>query len=815
MTTFFSELAWDAPYTVRQLRRAPGFSLTVLLTLALAIGATAAMTGVLRATLLNPLPYSHPDRLLEIGDRNLQGFKTNGLITVARAADLAAIEHDGHTVFSDFSFLYWNDGQLAFSGHEPIRASSAAVSGSFFKTIGMAPLMGRALTEADDVRNAPLVAVISRHLWMSAFSGDRAILGRSVRLGEQQATIVGVMPEAFNLPAGVDFWYPGQISAANFQGYRGDGSRFVRVFARLAPSETLGSATQEAGLLATQLAHAFPQSDGTWAFELTSLRSSLFGDYRHALLLLSAAVALVLLVAAVNIAGLQLSRNAVREPEFAVRSALGVSPLRLARQLLTESVLLVLAGSLAGVAVGAMLLQGFATQLPAALLRIEKPHIDTAVLLTACGIALAVGVLTGIVPAIQSTRASLRGVARSTAPTTRLFGKVFSAAQIALALVLLTLSMAVLHGLYALLHTPLGFTTARIQTCSVDLSWAMEFSKRDRVYRQIENALAALPGVDSVGAVTALPLGNFSLRRTFDIAGQPSTAQHDAVVAEGRAFSPGYLHTLQIPLLTGRTFTEQDTVPNAPAVVVVNKALAARYFAGRNAVGQRLLGGRAVTGNAGSSEIIGVIGDVRGTDGTLTSPPQPEVYDAGNAGWPHLQFAIRSSLPSAVLEQQVRRAVASLDASASVGPLTPLARSVDRSLQQPRWNAALLTAFAGLSLLLVVVGVYGLVAFQVAQRSRELAVRLALGATRRGVLGLVLAESARLLGLGLAVGAAGSWAAARLFAAGFGVVLGGDTHFAFLAVPTAAVLAAAVLGATLIPALRASSIDPMQALRTE
>ena len=814
MTTLLAELFWDARYTVRQLRRAPGFSLTVLLTLALAIGATAAMTGVLRATLLNPLPYPHADQLVEIGDRSLQGFKTNGLITVARAADLAAIQHDGHMVFSDLSFLYPNDGQLAFSGHEPIRASAAAVSGSFFKTVGMAPLIGRAITAADDVRNAPLVAVISRHLWLSAFSSDRAVLGRTVRLGEQQATIVGVMPEAFNLPAGVDFWYPGQISAANFQGYRGDGSRFVRVFARLARSETSNSAGRQADLLAARLAKAFPQSDGTWAFELTSLRSSLFGDYRHALLLLSAAVALVLLVAAINIAGLQLSRNAAREPEFAVRSALGVSRVRLARQLLTESVLLVLAGSFAGVAVGAMLLQGFATHLPEALLRIEKPHIDTAAVLLACAIALGVGVLTGIVPAVQSTRVSLRGV-RSAGPTTRRFGKVFTGAQIALALVVLTLSTTVLQGLYALLHTPLGFATDRIQSYGIDLSWAMDFGKRDRLYRQIEEALAALPGVDSVGAATALPLANFSLHRTFDVAGQPPTAQHDAVVAEGRAFSPGYLHTMQIPLLAGRVFTRQDMEPTAPTVVVINKALATRYFAGRSAVGQRLLGGMGVTGNAGSSEIIGVIGDVRGTDGTLTSAPQPEVYSAGNAGWPHLQFAIRSSLPPMVLEQEVRRAVASIDASASVGPLTPLSRSVARSLQQPRWDAALLTAFGGLSLLLVVIGVYGLAAFQVAQRSRELAVRLALGATRGEVLGLVLWESARLLGAGLPLGAVGSWAAARLFAAGFSVVVGQEAHFALLALPTAGLLSAAVLGATLVPAFRASSIDPMQALRTE
>ena len=802
----------DLRFTLRQLRRTPFFTLTILLTLTLAIGATTAVSGVLRATLLNPLPYPHAEQLVQVRDHNLHGFKTNGLMTVARAGDLANLQHDGHKVFSRLGYNYFNDGQITLPNQEPIRTSAASVSGGFFQTIDTPALLGRTIRASDDVRGAPLVAVLSHRLWMSVFSGDRHVLGHTVRFGSDQATVIGVMPETFGLPAGIDLWYAGYFPGSSSPSYRGDGYRYVQLIARLDPAESLHSAAQQTDLLAAQLARSFPQTDAPWGFEVASLRAGLFGDYRQALLLVSAAVGLVLLVGAVNIAGLQLSRNAAREAEFAIRSALGVSRLRLARQLLTESVLLVLAGSLTGVLFGAALLQTFATQLPAALLRIEKPHIDPFTLVVACVVALSVGLFTGLLPAMQSTHASItRNTQRSIGRRTRQLGSAFTVAQVALALVVLTLSAAVLQQLYALLHTSLGFDTAQIQGCSIDLPWAMPFEKRGTFYRQVENSIAALPGVASVGAVTVLPLGDFSLRRTFDIAGQPPTPNHDSVIAEGRAFTTGYLRTMHIPLLAGRTFTESDEQPKAPSVMLVNHTFATRYFAGRDPVGQRLLTRSGVAGQENSSEIVGVIGDVRGTDGTLQSSPQPEVYNANDGNWPHMQFAIRSTLPAASLEQEIHHAVGALDSTASVGPLTPLAASIDRSLQQPRWNAALLTSLAALSLLLVFVGVYGLVAFHVAQRTREIGVRLALGATRGAVVGLLLRESTRLLLAGLALGAVGSWFAIRLLADGV------TTHsdLPILVVSTVCLLSMAVLCATLIPARRAASIDPMQALRTE
>jgi putative ABC transport system permease protein len=521
-----------------------------------------------------------------------------------------------------------------------------------------------------------------------------------------------------------------------------------------------------------------------------------------------------LLVTAVNLAGLQLSRNAARQPEFAIRSALGISRTRLVHQLLTESITLVLAGSLAGIALGGLLLKLIAAHLPADVIASGIPHVDSYVVATMVAIALTVGIGTGLLPAVQATRSIVPNAGtRTIAVGTRRFGRLFTAVQIALALVLLTLSAGVLEGLYRLLHTPLGFNPEQLQTFTVDLPWTSSFPARHQLYQQLEGQLSTMPGVTAVGAITALPLSSFSTRSTFDIAGQRPTPQHDAVVAEGRSFTRGYLKAMQIPLLAGRAFTDHDADPNTPSVLIVNQAFAKRYFAGANPIGQRLtrMAG-AVNPKLVSNEIVGVIGDVQGTGGSLTASPQPEVYTPGEDGWPHMQFALRSSLPASELEPAIRRMVTGMNSSASVSHFVALSATIDNTLAQPRLNAGLLTAFAGLSLLLVAIGVYGLVAFDVAQRTRELGLRLALGSTRVGILRLLLTESSRVLALGIVLGVAASLTASRLLAS---IIGGAQSQPALLLTLSSAVLAAAVLAATLLPAARAAVGDPMQALRTE
>lgn len=832
-----TSLLQDLRFALRQLRRTPFFSLTVLGTVALAVGATAAMSGILRATLLHPLPYPHPEQLVEAGDADLRGFKTNGLMSVMRTQDLAQLTAGGRPLFTSLGFFYSDDSTLTLAGQTPLRIPSTAVSGAFFPTLAAPALLGRTLTSADDIPNGPQLVVLSYHLWQTTFAGDPHVLGRAVRLGADQATVVGVMPPHFDLPAGTSLWHPGHISPSFFRGYRGDGSRFLQVIARVDPSVTIPSVRAATTQLAGRLAITYPETDAAWGFTVTDLRTGLFGEYRQVLVLLAAAVALVLLAAAVNIAGLQISRNAAaRRGEFAVRTALGISRARLARLLAVEALTPVLVGGLAGIALAVAVLRVVVSRLPPALVLIDRPRIDLPVLALSLAVAVAVGLLTAAAPILQNTASRHAVAGRTVVGRTRTLGRGFSSLQIALALVLLTLSAAVLLNLYRLLTTPLGFDLSRVQTFSVDLPWGADPAKSHRLYAQLEGSFSNLPGIESAGSITALPLSNFSLRRHFDIAGQPPTPNHDTIVAQANAFSPGYLHTLRIPLLAGRTFTAGDFEPKAPRVLIINRTLAERYFHGVDAISKHMQTSSADLHIAPGSdkdlvdagEIIGVTGDIRGSGGPLDRAVQPEVYSPEDGGWPHMQFALRSapqtaariSAPDAVadpaFQARIRSIVTSLDASTSPGHFTTLSTTRDRSLTEPRLNAALLSAFAGLALLLVVIGAYGLVAFDVAQRTRELGLRIALGASRAGVLRLLLLESGRVLAIGLAAGLAASWFASRLLSAiFFGAPAQTAAQIPALLLSTAALLAAAVLLATIVPARRASRVDPMQALRSE
>ena len=801
----------DLRFAIRQLRRKPFFSLTVMVTLALSIGATAALTGILRATLLHPLPYPQAQRLVTIEDENLRGFKSSGLVSVPRTQDLADVKAGGHNLFDSVGFYYSDESTLTIDHDTTVRVPAVAVNGTFFPTLGTPALLGRTLTPADDVLNGPQLVVLSYRLWQTKFAGDRTVIGHTVLLGTAQATIVGVMPRSFDFPSGNDLWHPGHVLASSFGGYRGDGGRFVDVVARFAPDQTLDSVRAAATQLAATLARTYPDSDSAWGFKLTPLRDSIFGSYAQELLLLSAAVLLVLLVAAVNIAGLQLSRNAARAPEFAIRSALGITRARLTRQLLTESLLLVFAGALAGIALASTLLRLIASHLPTTFILVDEPHIDLPVLAVSLLAAFAVGIFTATLPALQARRHMSASAGRSLVGRTGVFGKTFAALQIALALVLLTISASVLQRLYSLLTTPLGFESANLQTFTVDLPWGGKPEANLQLYEQLEDKFAALPGVSSAGAMSALPFSPFSVLSNYDIAGKTNTAKHDAVGAEFRIFSRGYLRTMQIPLIAGRTFTASDAEPGSPSVMIINQTLAQRYFSGANPVGQRLVD-YSLPGKPIYSEIVGVIGDVHGTGGSLNLPLQPEVYMPDYGRWPHMQFVLRTSLPTSALEPQIRRIVNSSSSIASASNLTTLSTTIETTLKQPRLNASLLSSFATLSLLLVTIGVYGLVAFDVAQRARELGLRIALGATRGGVFRLVLTEAGRVLLCGLGLGIVASVLTSRVLAASFSGV---SVNTGWLLATTSSLLAIAVVLATIWPARSAANVDPMTVLRSE
>ncbi len=813
----------DLRFALRQVRRSPIFAAVTLLTMALALGSTAALTGVLRATLWSPLPYPQPSQLVEITDSNRLKPVTGGLTGIARVPDLQALSHDGHRVFSSVSFYYLNNDALGLGGPEPLAVQGAAVSGSFFNTVGSAPLLGRTVQPADDVQNAPHTAVLSHRLWQSSFAGDPHVLGRMVRLGDASVTIVGVMGPGFDVPAGSSLWYAGRIAPSSFGAYRGEGSRFVRVLARLDDKETAASARSATASLAQQLAARFPQTDAAWGFYLQSLRDALFGRYHRALGLLIAAVSLVLVVAATNLAGLQLARSVARQTEFGIRSALGITPARLLQQLVVENLLLVGIGSAAGLLLGAALLRVLQSRLPAALLSVARPHLDLTAVLLNVAVTLLIGCGTALLPWLQAFRTQnvleRAGSGRVVNGQPRRVGGVFVTVQVALSLLLLTVAASMVQSLYTVLRTPLGFDPARITAFTVDLPWRSEMAARHQLYSTLEQQLASRHGIVGVGAVTALPLQPFSVRSTFDILGEPPTPGHDAVAAEGRDLSPGYTSAMHIPLLGGRVFTANDSLPKASLVFLVNEAFARRYFPHTSPIGHHLTTTAedlhlppAAGSRVDAGEIVGVIANVQGTGGSLGGSPQPEIYRPEVGGWPHLQFAVRSPLPAAEVEQIVRHAVAALSPTASVSHVGTLASTVQASEAQPRLTAGLLSGFGLFATLLTAVGMYGLASFTVSQRVREFALRMAVGATRAEVSALLLRETARLVLVGVLAGALAIAAGHRLLAA---TAIGPLTISTAQVVATAFGLSCVVLLAIAVPARRATHISPMEALRTE
>ncbi len=798
-------LAADLRFALRRLRRSPGFAATALLTLAFAIGATAAMVSVLRATLLNPTPFQSASRLVSLKDENEKGFEANGLMTVARALDLAHFSPGRHgRLFQQLAYFYFDEPALGIGAQAPVSISAAVASGDFFSALGTRPVLGRTFSAADDKPGASEVVVISYGLWKQRFAGNPGIVGTAVRLGGTPATVIGVMPRQFNYPVSTDAWKPAHLSATSFGGYRGSGTRFVRVFARLSDGVMLPEAQGAVDLLAAQLAHDHPETDADWKFSARSLRSDILANDRAGLLVLSAAVALLLLVACANLAGLLLSRHASRQGEYAVRRALGMPGRRFLQQLAAESLLLFAFGGTAGVLLAYGLLHALTGALPPELLSFSRPQLDLPTLGFVLAVLLLAGLACSVIPAWQSGLTAPSQSGNVIGGTLR-FGRLFAVAQIALSLVLLSLASALLSQLYRILQTPLGYQPSHLLTFSVHLPFGSDPGKIHALYNDLGQRLVALPGVRAVGAISALPTQSFSVLRAADIVGRTPTPHRDSTRAEGRTITPGYLPAMGVPLLAGRSLTEHDSAAGAPPVVLINRSFRDRYFPGENPVGRRLVIPQGLV------EIVGVMGDVH-----LSASPNtgiiPEIDEPEQGFWPDMHFVLRTPLPAAALEPVVRRQLASLNPGVAFGSIEPLSGQLDRTLAQPRLNSALLTGLAGLALLLVAVGVYGTAAFAVAQRTRELSLRLALGATRGHVFGLVLRQCGAMLLAGLPIGAAAAFISRPLLAFATQAAVHDGPLFIL---PPAVLLILAVMLAGIPPARRAASLDPIAVLRSE
>jgi putative ABC transport system permease protein len=800
-------LVQDTRFSLRQLRRSPGFTLTVVLTLTLGIGATTAIFTLVYATLLRSLPYPAADRIVAIHDTRISGQSTGGLMSVPRYFDLLARNRS----FASMGFFFFDQSSMIAGNRLPMAVQAAGTNAAFWNVLGTRPMLGRTFDARDDQPKMPETVVLSYSGWQKLFGGNPGVLHEPITLDGAAATIVGVMPPGVDAPSGIDMWHTAQFASSGWN-YRGEGVRFINVFARLRPGVTTAMAESDLNRIGVQLQGEYPQTDGVWRFTSESLRNDRYGALRPALVALQMAAAILLLIACINVANLLLSRGTARQREVAVRRALGASAGRIARQFLTESVVLAMIGGATGLAAAWVLVHGAAAKLPGRLSVPGTVEMRWQVAALAAAVSMLTGIAFGFVPAVESgkvelNRAMKRGEARMGGSGHRLRGALV-AAQAGLSLVLLVGAALLGESLWQLVRTPLGFEPDHLLTFSVKLPWDAQNAAITNFYDAVQRRIEALPGVVAVGQISALPTRDWHLRSSFDADWLPRIPSQPAINAEDRSIAGNFLGAMRVALLQGRTFTDADTrLPQSP--VLVNQALAQRFLPGGSPIGRHLLAGGE------SHEIVGVIANVRGTAGSLSNPVGPEVYwpaDSPGASAQGRSFVVRTEVPPATLVHSIREQVHAVDPRQAIGDVATMDELLDKSVAQPRLNMAVVAAFAGIALLLACVGIYGVVAYFVAQRTQEIGVRIALGATRNQIAWLFLRRAMVPAIAGVAAGTGLALAAGRLLSSQlYGVQVDDPRIYA----ASAAVLLVPVLVAAMGPALRAAKMNPMDALRIE
>jgi predicted permease len=607
-------------------------------------------------------------------------------------------------------------------------------------------------------------------------------------------------------PSKVDVWTPAQFEPTEWT-WRGEGTRFVNVVGRLKQNVSIVSAQRELSVIGERLRTEYANSDGNWRFGSESLRDFLYGSVKPALLLLMAAAGVLLLIACINVANLLLSRGTARMREVSLRRVLGASPGRILIQFVTENTLLSLLGGGMGLLAAYLLVRCLGTRLPGDLGR-SAIALNWPVACFTFSVSLLTGIFFGCVPVLQARNRDLntslkQGGARLGRSAGNRIGMAFICVEVALSLVLLVGASLLGESLWNLLKSPLGFQSGQVLTFRMTLPWSMKPKLVNQFYDQLQQAIQTIPGVSAVGQVGALPTVDWHMRSSFDVDWKPRTAHGDAVNVEDRTISGAYLKAMAIPLLAGRMLTEEDANAKPPRALV-NQQFAEQYFPGGSVIGRHLI--NSIT----QFEIVGVIGNVRGTGGSIAAPVGPEFYFHFDEGDTQRYFVVRSPLAADQLTSAIREKVHQLDATQAISDVATLKGRLNQAVAQPRFNMGLLGAFAAAALMLACVGIYGVVSFTVAQRSIEIGIRMALGATRGQILGLFIRRTALAALIGLATGGMAAFLLARLLQSQLYGVQPGHLPAYLLA---AALLMLSTVLATYMPAAKASSLNPALTMR--
>lgn len=791
----------DLRFALRQLRKSPGFTLIAVLTLALGIGANSAIFSVVNGVLLRPLPYPQPERLVTLKSQQ----------SSPELADVAAQSKS----FESIGAVGVQAADYA-GGAEPIQLEVGLVAGDFFRVLGMRAALGRTLTAEDDRFGGPHDAVLSHELWQRQFAGDSGVLGRNITLAGQSYTVVGVLPADFRSPGGpLDAFVPVHVFYPLAAKSRG--AHLLRVYARLRPGLTIAAAQSEMRVIDQRLARANPDENKNRESTVISLQEKMVGNIRPALLVLFGAVGLVLLIACANFANLLLARMASRRQEMTVRAALGAGRGRLIAQVLTESVLLAVAGGAAGLILGSWGVDALLALRPEDLPRVENVHLDGWVLAFTFLLALVTGVVFGVLPAWEATRLEINGVlssgGRSVTAARSTFRSSLVVAELGLALVLLIGAGLLGKAFWRLTNVAPGFKSDQVLTMRVELPEARygTVEPQTRFREQVLENMNALPGLEAA-MISEMPFGGNAINHNFIIEGRPPIPTGDEPELFNRSVAGDYFKVLGIPLRQGRALNRNDRA-GVPAVGVINEAMARQYFRDTNPLGARLRWARSE--GVDWITIVGVVGNVRHFG--FTAEEEPAIYtpyaQSGQEWKRWSELVVKTpGAPTPALMAQLKAMVWKVDPLIPVTKIRPMSEVMAVSLAEQRFNTLLLAIFAGVALLLAAVGLYGVLAFLVTQRTREIGIRVALGAQARDVMQLVLRQGLTLSLAGIAAGVGVSLAGTRVLT-GFlyGISPTDPLTFAALAL----LLVCVALVACLVPARRAMKVDPIVALRTE
>jgi putative ABC transport system permease protein len=799
-------LLGDFRYALRSLARQPTFAVVAILTLVLGIGLNTAIFSVIKAVLLNQLPYQDPLRLVVLSEQNPDG-------NVDLVAPLTFMDWKSQSRAVP-AMAAFRQLRYAFAGStEPINVPSVRATPNLFSLLGISAIVGRTFVPEEGVPGADKVAILSRPFWERHFGGSPGVIGRKIQLDAVPYTVVGVMPAEFDFPpsGNVDIWTPLAFDPNDGHG-RSRRARSLNVIGRLADGVPPEQAQREMTVIASRLATTFPDSNTGWGARVIAAQEQLVTTVRPALLMISGAVGFLLLIVCANVANLILARLSSRRGEIAVRAALGAGRMQLVRQVLAESLVLSAIGGALGLLVAWIGVRLVHALPEGSLPRMQDVKLDGGVLLFALVVSVMVALVFGLVPAIQVSRAGLRDTMSAFSGSTRHSGgRLLSALvviEVALALMLLVGAGLMTRSFAQLMRVSPGFEPQNLLAVQIYLPQAKYRTGLDRTrfYMNAIQRVGSLPGVLSAAGVSALPMYpvgiDFAL--PFTVEGQAAPANGEEPRADIRTATPRYFETMKIALLKGRLIDERDR-QGAPGTIVINETMARRYFAGQDPLG------KVVKNPHGKGEVVGVVGDVKhyGLDGG----PRAELFmPAWQSPLNGMALIVRTASDPNAFVDAIRREVLAIDAEQPIYAVSSMVDVVSRSVFLPRISMLLLAAFAVSALLLAVVGIYGVVSYTVTERTRELGVRMALGADAATTLRLVLRKSMLLVAAGTACGLAASFVITRAIA---GLLYDVSPLDPIVFVAVSALLAAAGFVASLIPARRATRVDPIVALRVQ